>query len=289
MNIKDMFGATGEPVISFEFFPPKTDAGTETLYRTVEALGSCRPSFVSVTFGAGGSTRDRTLELVGRIKRDLDLEAMAHLTCVGSSKVQIREILERLQNSGIDNILALRGDPPAGETEFIQARDGFAHADGLIEFIRAEGFDFCLGGACYPEKHTESPDRDNDLAMTRQKVDAGLDFLITQLFFENSAYFDFLARAREAGIEVPIIPGLMPITNVEQVKRFTKMCGAAIPVELSRRLKIVEKDPSAVVATGVNWAIEQCRELLDRGVPGLHFYTLNKSSASLAVHAALGL
>ncbi|MHC5065290.1 MAG: methylenetetrahydrofolate reductase [NAD(P)H] [Planctomycetota bacterium] len=288
MKIKDMFHVDG-PVISFEFFPPKTDEGTEALYHTVETLGPCKPSFVSVTYGAGGSTRDRTLSLVARIKRDIGLEAMAHLTCVGSSKEQIRKILSRLQDAGIDNVLALRGDPPAGETDFVQAEGGFGYANELVSYIREQGFEFCLGGACYPEKHTESPDPDVDLSMTQQKVDAGLDFLVTQLFFENSEYFAYVERARRAGIQVPIVPGLMPITNVAQVQRFTKMCGASIPEELSRRLHIVEDDPSAVVATGVNWAIEQCRELLERGVPGLHFYTLNKSSATLAVHAALGL
>ncbi len=288
MKIKDMFHVDG-PVISFEFFPPKTDEGTEALYRTVETLGPCKPSFVSVTYGAGGSTRDRTLQLVARIKRDLGLEAMAHLTCVGSRKDQIHGILQRLHDSGIENVLALRGDPPAGESGFVQPEGGFGYADELVRYIREEGFAFCMGGACYPEKHTESPDRATDLAMTKQKVDAGLDFMVTQLFFENAEYFSFVERARDAGIEVPIVPGLMPITNVAQVQRFTKMCGASIPKELSRRLHIVEADPAAVVATGVSWAIEQCRELLDRGAPGLHFYTLNKSSASLAVHAALGL
>jgi methylenetetrahydrofolate reductase (NADPH) len=288
MKIKDLFDGRA-PVVSFEFFPPKTEEGTESLYRTVEALQACRPSFVSVTYGAGGSTRDRTLELVSRIKRDLGIEAMAHLTCVGSSRAQIREILQRLQDSGIENVLALRGDPPQGGGEFVRPADGFGYASELIRFIRDEGFPFCLGAACYPEGHVECKDLERDLANLCEKVSSGVDFLISQLFFDNRDYFSFVDRARQAGIEVPIVPGLMPITNVAQVQRFTQMCGSRIPDELQRRLRLVEPDPSAVVATGVLWTAQQARELIEHGAPGVHFYTLNKSSATLAVHVALGL
>lgn len=280
---------SGKPAVSFEFFPPKTDDGTEKLYRAVEALKPCRPSFVSVTYGAGGSTRDRTLELVRRIKHELNVEAMAHLTCVGASRKELASIIERLVAAGIENVLALRGDPPKGEAAFVPAPDGFAHAGELVAFIRAEGYPLCVGAACYPEGHPEAPNLEVDLAHLARKVHAGVDFLITQLFFDNQDFLAFTRRARSAGIDVPIVPGLMPVTNVSQTQRFTKMCGARVPQELQRRLSIVERDPAAVVAAGVYWTAVQARELLAQGAPGLHFYTLNQSSATLAVHAALGL
>ena len=288
MRIVDLFRAD-EPVISFEFFPPKTEEGVETLYKTVKELRPCRPSFVSVTYGAGGSTRDRTLELVARIQRDLGITTMAHLTCVGSTKDEIRETLDRLHASGIRNVLALRGDPPKGQAEFQAVEGGFRYATELVAFIRELGDDWCVGAACYPEGHVESSDLEADLAHLAEKVDAGADFLVSQLFFDNDDYRAFVRRARSNGVAVPIVPGLMPVTNASQVERFTKMCGARIPQELYRRLRIVEDDNAAVVATGVQWAVDQGRELLAEGAPGLHFYTLNRSSATLAVHAALGL
>jgi methylenetetrahydrofolate reductase (NADPH) len=288
MKIQSLF-ARRAPVVSFEFFPPKTAEGVEDLYRTVQALEPCRPSFVSVTYGAGGSTRDRTLELVTRIKRELGIETMAHLTCVGATRDEIKATLERLAAGGIENVLALRGDPPKGETAFVRPAGGFGYASELVGFIREQGFDFCIGAACYPEGHVECRDLDQDLAHLRTKVAQGVDFLITQLFFDNADYFAFVKRAQRAGIAVPVVPGLMPITNVAQVQRFTQMCGARIPAELQRRLSIVESDPAAVVATGVHWAAQQAQSLLKQGAPGVHFYTLNKSSASLAVHATLGL
>lgn len=287
-KIADLFGS-GPPVISFEFFPPKTEEGVENLYETVKALRPCRPSFVSVTYGAGGSTRDRTLDLVARIQRELGILTMAHLTCVGSTKEEIRETLERLHRSGIRNVLALRGDPPKGETEFQAVEGGFRYATELVRFIRDSGFDFCIGAACYPEGHVEADGLEVDLEHLVEKVDAGADFLVSQLFFDNDDYRAFVRRARSVGIDVPIVPGLMPVTNAAQVERFTKMCGARIPQELYRRLRIVQEDPAAVVATGVQWAVDQGRRLLAEGAPGLHFYTLNRSSATLAVHAALGL
>jgi methylenetetrahydrofolate reductase (NADPH) len=288
MRIVDLFGGS-DPVISFEFFPPKTEDGVDALYETVKALRPCRPSFVSVTYGAGGSTRDRTLELVARIQRELGITTMAHLTCVGSTKDEIRQTLERLYESGIRNVLALRGDPPKGESEFQATEGGFRYATELVAFIRELGNDFCIGAACYPEGHVESPDLEADLSHLVEKVDAGADFLVSQLFFDNADYRAFVSRARSSGVQVPIVPGLMPVTNAAQVERFTKMCGSRIPQELYRRLRIVAADPSAVVATGVQWAVDQGRELLEMGAPGLHFYTLNRSSATLAVHAALGL
>lgn len=288
MKIAAMFGS-GAPVVSFEFFPPKTEQGMDGLFQAATDLRPCRPSFVSVTYGAGGSTRDRTVELVVRIQRELGITAMAHLTCVGSTRQEIHEVLRRLVDGGIQNVLALRGDPPKGEVEFRPVAGGFRHASELVAFIRDLGFDLCIGAACYPEGHVETRDLDTDLAHLVTKVQSGVDFLITQLFFDNEDYRAFVRRARSAGIQVPIVPGLMPITNVAQVQRFTQMCGARIPQELQRRLRRVEQDTAAVVATGVHWAIEQGRSLLGDKAPGLHFYTLNKSSATLAVHAALGL
>lgn len=288
MKIAEMF-SRGSPVVSFEFFPPKSAEGVEQLYRTVEELRPCRPSFVSVTYGAGGSTRDRTIELVARIQRDLGILTMAHLTCVGSTRHEIREVLRRLHDGGIRNILALRGDPPKGEGEFKAVADGFRYASELVAFIREQSWDFCIGAACYPEGHVENRDLEDDLAKLRTKVRAGVDFLVTQLFFDNSDYHAFVRRAAFAGITVPIVPGLMPVTNVSQTERFTQMCGARIPQELQRRLRIVANDSAAVVATGVQWTVDQGRELLRGGAPGIHFYTLNRSSATLAVHAALGL
>ncbi|MCB9877980.1 MAG: methylenetetrahydrofolate reductase [NAD(P)H] [Planctomycetes bacterium] len=288
MRIVELFGARA-PVISFEFFPPKTEEGVEALYETVERLRPCRPSFVSVTYGAGGSTRDRTLQLVARIQRDLGMTTMAHLTCVGSTRDEIRDTLKRLHDSGIRNVLALRGDPPQGQAEFKPVEGGFGFATELVAFIRESGLDFCIGAACYPEGHVECGDLELDLRHLVAKVQAGADFLVSQLFFDNADYQAFVRRARSAGISVPIVPGIMPVTNTSQTERFTKMCGARIPQELYRRLRIVDGDPSAVVATGVQWAVDQGRALLASGAPGLHFYTLNRSSATLAVHAALGL
>ena len=288
MRIVDLFGGK-DPVISFEFFPPKTEEGVDALYDTVKALRPCRPSFVSVTYGAGGSTRDRTLDLVARIQRELGITTMAHLTCVGSTKDEIRQTLQRLHDSGIRNVLALRGDPPKGEAEFQATEGGFRYATELVAFIRELDLDFCIGAACYPEGHVETPDLEADLRHLVEKVDAGADFLVSQLFFDNADYRAFVSRARSAGVQIPIVPGLMPVTNAAQVERFTKMCGSRIPQELYRRLRIVANDPSAVVATGVQWAVDQGRDLLELGAPGLHFYTLNRSSATLAVHAALGL
>ncbi|MBI4702979.1 MAG: methylenetetrahydrofolate reductase [NAD(P)H] [Deltaproteobacteria bacterium] len=278
-----------EPVVSFEFFPPRSEQAEEELFRTVDALRACRPSFVSVTYGAQGNTRDLTLDLVARIKRELAMEPLAHLTCVGSGRDEIRRVLDRLLAAGIENVLALRGDPPPGEGRFQAPPGGFAHASELVSFVREQGLPLCIGAACYPEGHPDCPELEQDLDHLKHKVGCGVDFLITQLFFDNQDYFAFVRRARSAGIEVPIVPGLMPVTNVAQIHRFTKICGARIPQELYRRLRIVERDPAAVVAAGVLWTVTQGAELLAKGVPGLHFYTLNKSSATLAVHAALGL
>jgi methylenetetrahydrofolate reductase (NADPH) len=275
------------PCFSFEFFPPKTDEGTANLLKTLEDLAPLDPGFVSVTYGAGGSTRDRTVELVTRIKQTTGIEAMAHLTCVGHSKDELRDVLRRLAAAKIDNVLPLRGDPPQGQKDFVPAPDGFRYASELVQFIREEDFNFCLGGACYPEGHVDTASRDTDLSNLKAKVDAGLDFLITQLFFDNAFYFDFVERARRAGINVPIVPGIMPITNFEQVHRFTRMCGATVPMRLGLQLERVKDQPEAVMQLGVAHATVQCMELLARGVPGIHFYTLNKSPATRMIVSAL--
>lgn len=272
------------PVFSFEFFPPKTPQGEESLYRTLEHLRPLQPAFVSVTYGAGGTTRGKTVELVCRIKHELGIESMAHLTCVGAGREEIDSVLRRLRDAGIENILALRGDPPRQEGGFVQPKDGFAYASELVGHIRREmPHDFCIGGACYPEGHTETPDLATDLRHFVTKVDAGLDFAITQLFFDNADYFKFVARARARGVRIPIVPGIMPITNVSQIERFTAMCGAHIPDPLRAQLAAAEPDDEAVRRVGIVHAAAQCRELLERGVPGIHFYTLNQSPATRAI------
>lgn len=285
MRIRELLSC-GRPSISFEFFPPKSDDGLDLLRAALASLRELSPTFVSVTYGAGGSTRDRTLELVTHIRRDYGIEAMAHLTCVGAGRDELRAVLGRLRDGGVENVLALRGDAPAGAARFEPHPDGFAHASELAAMARAE-FRFCLGGACYPEKHVEAPSAEIDLANLKRKVEAGCEFLITQLFFDNQKYFDFVARARAAGIGVPIIPGIMPITNVAQVERFTSLCGASIPAELLGELRRLQDDPAAVQALGVAHATGQCLELLQRGAPGIHFYTLNKSPATRTILVAI--
>ncbi|HUR26580.1 MAG TPA: methylenetetrahydrofolate reductase [NAD(P)H] [Planctomycetota bacterium] len=277
----------GKPVFSFEFFPPKTDDGARALMTTVADLRDVlAPDFVSVTCGAGGSTRERTHDLVVRIQRELQLTTMAHLTCGGTTQAEIAKEVEQLTRAGVENVLALRGDPPAGSNTFAAPPGGFAHASELTAFLDSE-FDVEIGAACYPEGHVESSDTKSDLDWTVHKVRQGVDFLITQLFLDNGDYFAFVDRARDRGIRVPIVPGIMPITNVAQVERFTKMCGAKIPVQLLERLRRFQDDPAAVMALGIEHAIVQCRGLLEGGAPGLHFYTLNKSWATRSILAAV--
>ncbi len=287
MRIDSLYGRRGRPVYSFEFFPPKTDEAAAELLRTVADLGEMlAPDFVSVTYGAGGSTRGRTVELVTRIQSELKLTAMAHLTCAGHTQDELAQILERLKQERIENVLALRGDPPKGEAGFVPTAGGFAHASELAGFI-GERFDFCVGGACYPEAHPESPSAEEDLRWTLHKVRAGTCFLITQLFFDNQDYFRFVERARAAGVEVSIVPGIMPITSVAQIERFTQLCGAKIPEDLHARLRRYKDDAPTVMAIGIEHAIRQCRRLLDGGAPGIHFYTLNKSHATRSILAAI--
>lgn len=277
----------GEPVFSFEFFPPKTEAGDRALLATLAELRPLRPDFVSVTYGAGGTTRDRTVELVAYILDKLGIEAMAHLTCVGASREQLGSVLDRLEAAGITNVIALRGDPPVGEDGFEPHPEGLSYASELVALIRAQSRPFCVAAACYPEKHVEAVSMEEDLEHLREKVAAGADFLITQLFFDNRVYFDFVERARAAGIAVPIVAGIMPITNLSQIERFTLRCGATIPPELHARLAPHRDDPEKIESLSIEYAISQCRELVDAGAPGVHFYTLNRSRATRDILTAL--
>ena len=285
MRISEAF-KLGRPVFSFEFFPPRTDDAARELFRTIEHLQELRPDFVTVTYGAGGSTRERTIELVTELKHRIRIEVAAHLTCVGHDAAEIARICDRLVANGIENIMALRGDPPRGQKAFVQPEGGFGHGSDLIAFIRSR-WKFCVGGACYPEGHVEAESLVADLLHTKAKVAAGASFLTTQLFFEPETYFAFVRRAREAGIRVPILPGIMPVTNVAQIQRFTKMCGATIPAGLREGLAAAEGDDRAVVRVGVEWATAQARSLLAGGAPGIHFYTLNRSQATREIFARL--
>ena len=278
MLIKDLLNQ-GTPSFSFEFFPPKTDEAFDTLMETIRELQKLHPTFVSVTYGAGGSTRRRTIDVVAKAKGELGQESMAHLTCVGSTEEELRDVLDELRRQGIENVLPLRGDPPAGTGVFEKTPGGFSYANELVSFIK-ENYDFCLGVAGYPEGHQEADDFDTDLANLKLKVDAGADFVITQMFFDNRFYFDFVVQARAIGIDVPLIPGIMPILNLGQIQRFTQMCGASIPEELLERLEAIKEDADAVLQCGVEHAAQQCRELLEGGVPGIHFYTLNRSTST---------
>lgn len=276
--------ASGRPTLSFEFFPPKDDIGFWDLYRTIESLKPLAPTYVSVTYGAGGGTRRKTVELVSRIKSDAGIEPLAHLTCVGSERGEIARVTDELKSRGVENILALRGDPPQGEKVFIPCPGGFRYANELVSFIRERHADFCIGAACYPEGHPECPSREADLDNLKRKVDAGVDFLITQLFFDNADFLAFREQAVRAGINVPIIAGIMPVLSVNQIKRFTQMCGASIPESLLRRIDSVEDDPEAVRHVGMYHSTQQCLELLENDVAGIHFYTLNRSAATRAIY-----
>jgi methylenetetrahydrofolate reductase (NADPH) len=258
----------------------------EQLKQTLHDLKEDDPAYVSVTYGAIGTTRDRTVEITKWIKQDLGVEAMAHLSCVGEPVERLREILDQMREAGIENVLALRGDAPRGETEWKPHPGGLKYSTELAKLI-TDNYDFAVGAACFPEVHLAAESAETDLKYTREKVDAGAKFLITQLFFDNQLYYDFVARAREAGIDVPIIPGIMPITNVAQIRRFTQMCGASIPPGLLRELELRSHEPEAVTDFGVAYATMQCADLLANGAPGIHFYTLNRSPSTRAILSAL--
>jgi methylenetetrahydrofolate reductase (NADPH) len=278
MRIDQTMGS-GKPTVSFEFFPPKTDAGFQQLFVAIEELRPIKPTYVSVTYGAGGSTREKTVDLVVRIQRDLNIRAMAHLTCVGHTAAEIGSVLDDLWAGGIRNVLALRGDPPAGQSGFVKTEGGFAYADELVAFA-AGRHDFCLAVAGYPEGHPQCLNRTRDLENLKRKVDAGADVVVTQLFFDNADFYRFRDDAERAGIKIPIVAGIMPISNVSQIKRFIGMCGAKIPHPLLLKLEAIEHDADAVYAAGVDHATDQCADLLKNGAAGLHYYTLNKSKAT---------
>lgn len=287
MRIADIL-RRGQPVFSFEFFPPKSEEAAAQLERTIADLQPLTPDFVSVTWGAGGSTREKTIDIVTRIKRETGIEAMAHLTCVGATKDELKSILDRLTTDGVENVLALRGDPPKGESTFKPTEGGCAYANELLQLIHTtHPGRFCTGGAGYPEKHVECPNPAVDLANLRRKVVDGAEFLITQLFFDNRRYYEFVEHARSSGINVPIIPGIMPITNAGQVERFTQACGASLPFRLASELDRRRDDPKAVMQLGVAHATAQCLDLLQNGAPGIHFYTLNRSMATRQVLQAI--
>jgi methylenetetrahydrofolate reductase (NADPH) len=280
MKIRDLFGR-GRPVFSFEFFPPKTDEGERKLLETVRRLKALGPSFVSVT-KTGSKPPEKTVEITARIKSEIGIEAMAHMTCATAGRTEMARIFDLIRDAGIENVLALRGDPPPNQP-FVRPADGFRYACELVSFIRERGFPFCLGGAGYPEKHQECASVEADLANLKAKVDAGVEFVITQMFYGNDYFFDFAERARVIGITVPIVPGIMPITNVAQIERIAALSGARIPPELQADLDRVRGDDAAALEVGIAHATAQCRELLRRGAPGIHFYTLNQSPATSAI------
>lgn len=286
-TIKQLLAAPGTSC-SFEFFPPKSDAGETTLWRAISELDLLQPTFASVTYGAGGTTRDRTLRIVARMVAETRLTPVAHLTCVGASRDELRATLTDLAEVGVRNILALRGDPPSGPgTQFEPQPDGLHYAAELVELAH-DTADFCVGVAAFPDIHPESPDRESDVRHLANKCAAGADFAITQFFFEVGNYNRLVADLRAAGCDTPVIPGIMPVTNVTQIERMSSLSGAELPQWLTARLHAVADDPAAVRAVGVAVATDLCRELLDLGAPGLHFYTLNSSTATTEIWRAVG-
>jgi methylenetetrahydrofolate reductase (NADPH) len=291
--VRDIFAAKGalkRPVISFEFFPPKTEEGERNLLeKTIPALLQTRPDFCSVTYGAGGSTRDKTLKIVEAIQRRHGLTAVAHLTCVCATREQIRELLGQIQALGVKNLLALRGDMPDGG-EFRATPGGFEFSSELVRFIREQG-DFSIGVAGFPEGHIAcKAGKHADWRFLKQKIDAGADYVLTQLFFDNADYFEFRDHlTREHGVTAPLVPGIVPILSASQIKRFTAMCGAHIPAALEARLEALGDDDAATAEFGIEYATRQCEELLRAGAPGIHFYTLNKARSTVSVLKNLGL
>jgi len=271
--------------LSFEFFPPKTPEGEQELFQTIKELEALKPTFVSVTYGAGGSTRDRTRRVVERIHKETNITVMAHLTCIAHTKEEIYQIVQEYKSIGIENLLALRGDVPANMPDFRPPDGACKHAEELVRFIRESFGDwFSIGVASYPEGHPESPNMEWELRFFKRKVLAGADFSITQMFFENQYYYSFLEMCQKWDINIPIIPGIMPITNLRQVQKFASMCGTEIPQALIDKLSAYEDKPEDFIKVSVEHTAKQCLDLLDNHVPGLHFYTLNKSKATLMVY-----
>lgn len=285
MKFSQIYKKSDKPVISFEIFPPKTCNSEEVLRNTLNELVTLSPDFISVTYGAMGSTRNKTVEIAGYIKNQLKIESACHLTCVGSNKKEIDNILNNITDAGIRNIVALRGDPPAGENLFIAEEDGYSFANELVEHIREyenknkeKGVKFGIAIAGYPEKHLEAPNLEIDLENLKKKVDAGADVIITQLFFDNTYYYDFIRNVRDLGIDIPVIPGLMPILSSRQIMKITTMCGTNIPDNLKNQLEDAADNNSYAEELGIKQCINQARELLEHGAPGIHFYVLNKSA-----------
>lgn len=293
MRFPEYFANPQKPVISFELFPPKTDVGMRTICnRLLPNLAKHNPSYITVTYGAMGSTQSKTLEIASLVKQEFNLESACHLTCVGSSRTDIDDILSKIRDAGIHNIVALRGDPPQGSDTFVAPKDGFAHANELITHIRAtepSAAPFGLAVAGYPEKHIEASDLDTDIQNLKRKVDAGGDIIITQLFYDNQAYFNFVDKVRAAGIQVPIVAGLMPILSAKQIQRITSMCGSSIPSDLGKKLNAAIDDDDKATKIGIDQCIAQATELLDKGAPGIHFYVLNKHTHMAEIMDALPL
>lgn len=287
MRIDQILASATSPCFSVEFFPPKTDEGREALFETVEVLRELEPSFFSVTYGAGGATREGTLETTKAIRDEHGVEAMAHLSCVGETVESLREIVDRIADAGIENILALRGDPPRGQADFVQPEGGLGSAAELAGLIGGSHPEIAIGGACFPEVHPEAPSLEADVAYLKTKVDNGATFLITQLFFDNRSYFEFVPAARAAGISVPIIPGIMPMTAFKQIARICELCDATIPEPLSDAMEAGGGDERVEFELGVAYAAQQCAELLRGGAPGIHFYALNRWPATRAILGAL--
>lgn len=287
-RIEQTFTDAAEPVFSFEFFPPRSPRGEENLERALRELQPMAPDYVSVTYGAGGSTREGTIECVLKIKRELGLEAMAHLTCVNATVEELRGTLDRMREGGVENVLALRGDPPHGQTRWTKTDGGLEYSRELVELLHAE-YDFSVGSAAFPETHIHAVSAEDDLRFLKEKVDAGARFLITQMFFDNRFYFEFVERARAVGIDVPIVPGVMPILSIDGIRRMTELSAAHMPPALLAELEARRGDDEAVAELGVSYATLQCAELLAGGAPGIHFITLNRSPATRAILSALRL
>jgi len=286
MRISELL-ARGTPTVSFEFFPPKTDVGRASLLRVIERLSQIGPDFVSVTYGAGGSARTLSLDSCSEVKSVVDGEVMAHLTGLCHTADDIAAITDHLWESGIVNIMALRGDRPK-DLDPEAVLHGFPHAQEMMAYIKTR-HDFCLGGACYPEGHKETPDISTGVEHLREKIDSGCEFLVTQMFFDNDAYLRFMDLVRAAGIDVPVIPGIMPISGFAQLDKFENQFGVRLPTELRNRVLANEGDQEAIEQVGIDWSAEQCRTLLAGGAPGIHFYTLNKSASTVKVCLAMGL
>lgn len=278
MNFKDFY-RNGAPRFSFEVFPAKTEEGVQSLLEALRDLSAFAPAFISVTYGALGSTRDLTRDLALRIRRELNLAVAFHFTCVGSGKAAIREYVERLKKEGVDLVVALRGDPPQGAGTFVKPVDGFSYANELVAYLK-DIDDFSMAVAGYPEGHVECVDKETDLKNLKRKVEAGADIILTQLFFDNRDYFDFVDRARAIGIQVPIVPGIMPILSLKQIEKITTLSGAKIPPSLYEKLKQCGDDAERMRQAGIEHAASQCHELLQKGAPGIHFYILNKSHST---------